>query len=422
MQIKAIFAALTTALTPLPVLAGDAVVPASGDDLRAAIDGAARGSVRMIYLAAAPEAASAPQVSAPDITGARPPSRPVIVLAGICAGEDGASGRIRQAFGMTPAWLLEPAGESCDPAALRAAFDKAAAAPERERLALLLQDGLRLSDAERPAAGEPASGPAPLAASGGGLVISALPVGASLGGGASLVIGASPPDSLPAAETGAEAPPEAAPDETPAIAVAAHRPGLPEPAVVVGELAALLGAGNRGPIGTPREVRDRIRSIDPAFFATLLDMGSFDPEGGQYAAAIQTELAGMNCYTGSIDGDWGSGSLAALGRYFSQLGAAQAAQAPGPELYREIALHRSVICPAPAPAPVVARPRESTPAATRGGATRSTGGGTQPRGNVNIGQNVNVGQNVQISGTPPQPGGPPRIDSSLIGLGAGVIK
>lgn len=424
---------------PLPGLAGDSARLQRGQDATPLIAAAATGALRLIYLQEPPAASQGAAPTAPRETGT-PPDRPVIVLADSCHWDDpdAGLGQIRSAFIASAVWLLEPASQDCDPAAISAAFDAASAAPERERLALLLANGLRLSQAEpQPVAtATPASG----GLFTGRLVISALPVGASLDGGAPVVIEGAGPETITSV---ALQPLPAQSDRDarqPAVrANPSGRAGLPEPAVVVGELASLLAADKRSATGAPREVRDRIREIDPAFFVTLLDLGSFDPDEGQYVAAIQTELSGMNCYTGTVDGNWGPGSSSAADRYFSELGAARQVQAPGLALYREIATHPGVTCPAP----VVTVRTEPPATATRdrgargnssgtGTATRRPQGGQQG-GQVNVGANVSTGPNVRANGQPvsssastgarpAQTNSPPRIDSSLLGVGSGVIK
>lgn len=385
---------LLTFAAPLPVFAGDSAALDRGQEAAPVIAAAAKGALRLIYLQEPPAIPESRPLATPHSAG-QPPDRPVIVMAGTCNWDDREAGlgQIRSAFSASAVWLLEPSSPDCDPVAIKAAFDAASAAPERERLALLLANGLRLSEAEP---STPAAAAAPSGLFAGQLVISALPAGSSLEGSAPLLIQASSPDTLSAepadtAQTGAAT-------AQPAVrANASGRAGLPEPAVVVGELASLLAADKRGATGAPREVRDRIREIDPAFFNTLLEMGSFDPDEGQYVAAIQTELAGMNCYTGSVDGNWGPGSSSATGRYFSQVGAPQNTQAPGVALYREIATHPSVKCPAPV---VTVRTNPTTP---RRNESSSTRGSRTSRGDVNIGSGVRTGPGVRVGGQPVQP-------------------
>ncbi len=425
---------LLTFAGPMPVFAGDSATLDLGQEAAPLIAAAATGALRLIYLEEPPAIPDAKPLATPRGAG-QPPDRPVIVMAGSChwADREAGLGQTRSAFSASPVWLLEPGSPDCDPAAIKAAFDAASAAPERERLGILLAHGLRLSQVEpAPAKAKPA--PAQTGLFAGQLVISSLPAGASLGGGAPLLIEASAPDTVPAEPVQPQAAADGDARPQPAVqANASGRTGLPEPAVVVGELATLLAADKRTATGAPREVRDRIRQIDPAFFNTLLELGSFDPDEGQYVAAIQTELRGMNCYTGNVDGNWGPGSSSATGRYFSELGAAQREQTPGLALYREIATHPSVDCPAPV-LTVRTEPTRRQPTAARGGNSGSRGGGTstassRPRdSSVSLGPNVSVGPNVRANGQPVAPTGvrpantAPRIDSSLLGVGSGVIK
>lgn len=209
-----------------------------------------------------------------------------------------------------------------------------------------------------------------------------LPAVASATDGGGLVIQALPVE--PMAEVIAAQPqPSAAPLAPTPVLAAPRRAGLPEPSIIVGDLAVLMTTAERGPLGTPRPAREAIRQRDPAIFERLLSQGAFDPQGDQLAAALQTELAQMNCYAGGIDGDWGGGSIAALGRYFQTLGAAQAASQPDMGLFRAIARSEAVRC-----APVQTAAPAATPSATRrsggggGGTTRATGAAparTQPQ-------------------------------------------
>lgn len=465
--------ALLTSVLPIPARSeakGDAVMLDSPRDLATKLTGIADGSVRLIHLAAAPEAASESQpapVRTPARLPQRPPHRPAIMVANSCGWNDApaATARLRAAVA-GPLWLLEPATSTCDAAAITAAAEQAAGAPDGDRLAMLLAAGLRLSEADpaplaaplaAPVAGAavppvlPGSLPAGTAAAplSGKLVITALPAGASLTGAPAAVIRPSAASAAPALSPAApEAPPESLPDPASAapraVAVSmARRPGQPEPAIIVGELASLIGPANRGPLGTPREVRDRIRQIDIAFFELMLKEGRFDPAEGQYAAAIQTELSQMDCYDGSVDGSWGNGSLAALRRYFSTLGQAEAGTVPGPDLYRRIATNDRVRCPA---AQRVSVPRnEAAPTRnTAGTPPRNTG--TRATGTRNNGTRGATGQAAATrpaqtqpqtqtqtprrqpaqAATPPRgapAGTAPRINPDLVNsLGSGVIK
>ncbi|MDO5604967.1 MAG: hypothetical protein Q4G25_07395 [Paracoccus sp. (in: a-proteobacteria)] len=460
---------------PLPLRAAEAadvVVTSSGGSGAAAL-AVAGGTARLVLADALPETATAHLAPLAARAG-RPPPRPVIVVALPCAWPDppAAMDALRRGFAASPVWFVLPAPGGCNADEIRAAFDQAAASDERERLSLLITAGLRLAGppdedaASLPAAtvmisdgsGAPGAGPTPsagtgiapdragIAAGGGGaltggpLVISSLPAGMSLNGGAGMVIRAEEAiTAAPAAiaadpVTPADPAPQAA--TVPALPATPRRAGLPEPAIILGELASLLGADKRGPMGVPRDIRDRIRQIDPALFDRILADGGFDPAQNQYNAAIQTELAAMNCYSGGIDGDWGSGSLAALGRYFSVVGAAQAAEAPGPELYRQMASLGPVTCPEVR----VSTPRNPAPGPA---ATPRAGGGSGATAGRNSGGGGGGGNTANRPRTPApatQPAAPqtqrptaqtpsttapsaPRINPNLAGgVGSGVIK
>ncbi|NHF73847.1 hypothetical protein [Paracoccus xiamenensis] len=426
---------------PIPALSeamDDAVMLESPQDLDAALAGITDASRRMIHLADAPVAAPAPVVAPPRLPQ-RPPHRPAIMVANSCDWTDAPAATARLRAAVTgPLWLLEPAPGACDTAAISAAAAQAASVPDRDRLALLLSAGLRLSTAEPapPAAIASAAstatgtGRAPAgAAMSGKLVITALPAGTALTGAPAPVIRASDAPTLQAAASTAT---NATPAARRAIPVSmARRPGQPEPAIIVGELASLLGPRNRGPLGTPREVRDRIRRIDIAFFEAMLNEGRFDPAEGQYAAAIQTELLQMNCYNGGVDGNWGNGSLAAVRRYFSTLGQAEAGTAPGPDLYRRIASNDSVRCPVEQRVSV---PRNEA-APTRSNASnapRNTGSGNSatrsnsPRATTSQ-TTSRPSRTQQAAPATPQRAAPsgsaPRINPDLVNsLGSGVIK
>ncbi|MDO5704514.1 MAG: hypothetical protein Q4G49_05485 [Paracoccus sp. (in: a-proteobacteria)] len=181
--------------------------------------------------------------------------------------------------------------------------------------------------------------------------------------------------------TGAEIIHAAAPANTPlpvpaVSGPAPRRAGLPEPSIITGDLARLIAPGRRGPLGLAFADREALRAMDPDRFAQMLDSGGFDPEPEQIAVALQTELQRMNCYAGTIDGDWGAGSAGALRRYFQTVGAAQAATTADISAFRAIARQAPAECPALVVAPT---PRSqpaaaaSTPrAATQRGASRQT--------------------------------------------------
>src|SRR5690606_14482181 len=240
---------------------------------------------------------------------------------------------------------------NCDAEALAQSFAAAAAEEGASRREVLRKGGYRLSEATAVAATAPA----------GGLVISALPAESMRATGASPVILASAdPNPVIATDTADDSAAFA-----PEAAATARRPGGPEPSIIVGDLAVLVAADSRGPLGMPYQAREEIRRRDPAMFNRLLGRGAFDPEGEQVAAAIQTELARMNCYNGGIDGPWGSGSASALRRYFEEAGAAQASTTPEIGLYRGMINREAVECPDIQPV------AQATPSRSSGGNTRS---------------------------------------------------
>ena len=179
----------------------------------------------------------------------------------------------------------------------------------------------------------------------GGLVISAIPIEPLAGS-----------DVITPAE---------APLSVMAALPAGPRPGLPRPSMILGDMAVLMTMAERGPMGVPFAQREAIRQRDAAMFERLLMQGAFDPEPPSASAAIQTELARMDCYSGGIDGDWGRGSAAALARYVEAGGRAPPDSAPDAGLFRALARGGDITCP---PQRVVA---PVAPRATQGQASRA---------------------------------------------------
>lgn len=211
------------------------------------------------------------------------------------------------------------------------------------------------------------------------------------------------------------------------------------PSVIVGDLATLLAPAQSGPYGIPRQNRDLIRLADPGLFADLLGRGRFDPPEQRLAAALQAELAEMGCYDSGIDGNWGGGSQAALGRYRAASGAAGDAAGGGDQpsigLFRVIAGAPLIRCPdAPRPTVVRATPAASEPAATQRREPRSpaatAGARRQPAaGNraAAVSRAPDGGQSRGAARAPAAAGAPqtpaagrarqPRIDPNLVGSG-----
>lgn len=88
-------------------------------------------------------------------------------------------------------------------------------------------------------------------------------------------------------------------------------------------------------------------------YLSLVESGAFDPPQAQMAIALQTELKRMNCYTLSIDGDWGNGSRRSVGRYYEQIGGSAPSQDPVLDIWRQLMVRDDVRCPDV----VVAQPR-----------------------------------------------------------------
>ncbi len=139
--------------------------------------------------------------------------------------------------------------------------------------------------------------------------------------------------------------------------------GLPRPSIIVGlieptEVAFPTVTEPTGPVsGSTIEYTDiagrrALRDDNPELFATLVDGGAFDPPAAELVVALQTELQRMNCYNSGIDGAWGPGSRAAVGRYYEQLEAASPSQDADVSIFRQIMIRDDVSCPAQA----VARP------------------------------------------------------------------
>lgn len=128
------------------------------------------------------------------------------------------------------------------------------------------------------------------------------------------------------------------------------RPGYPAPSIIVGYI-------------TPAEPEDPLAGVDIAFddlaarralraenpelFQLALDSGRLDPPAELMAAAIQSELARMQCYTSTVDGIWGNGSRGAVSRYLSQAGGPSVPAEPVAALFRQLVLKDDVVCPAP---------------------------------------------------------------------------
>ncbi|OAN87126.1 hypothetical protein [Sulfitobacter geojensis] len=151
--------------------------------------------------------------------------------------------------------------------------------------------------------------------------------------------------------------------------------GLPEPSIIVGiiEDLTLASFSPAEPLGevTSNEIsyenleaRRALRAQDAALFGTLVASGAFDPPAPLLAAALQTELARMGCYSAGIDGQWGPGSRRSVGRYFDEIEGVEAVSLdPTVDLFRQIVMQDDIICPKPVAA--AAQPRAASSGSSR---------------------------------------------------------
>ena len=205
--------------------------------------------------------------------------------------------------------------------------------------------------------------------------------------------------------------------EVSARALLAARPtaaGLPRPSVIVGEIAptpasfdatgADQPAASASLYGMAAAERASLRAEDATGFAALVESGAFDPAPGEVAAALQTELARMNCYTARIDGDWGNGSRGAVDRYFT----ARRTEAPTREATLE--LYRSIIAAEDVACPVVREAATPRPQAQQSTTRRPTSQAAAPT--------------RRATPAAPQPAAPkPRTGGLNAGaLGSGVLR
>lgn len=150
-------------------------------------------------------------------------------------------------------------------------------------------------------------------------------------------------------------------------------PGLPQPSIIVGEQARPRPEFERSARGASLQDRNRIRQESPGIFAEMVAEGAFDPDEAEMAAAIQAELQRMSCYGGTVDGLWGAGSNAAVGRFVAKAGASAASQQPTAALYRQIISAPDTVCDQ-----VVTTTPTATTRAAPGRANTASPGRTQP--------------------------------------------
>jgi hypothetical protein len=86
------------------------------------------------------------------------------------------------------------------------------------------------------------------------------------------------------------------------------------------------------------------------------------PAPVDYSLDVQRELKRVGCYTGGLDGDWGSGSRRALTRFNERTGKSLGTE-PTATVLAEVQATRSRVCPAATPSPPrpdpTPEPRES---------------------------------------------------------------
>lgn len=313
---------------------------------------------------------------------------------------DCAAGPQLDGIGPVAAQVAVPkASKDCDAAALADAFVNAATLPGDAdgRADLLESGGYRVIGRGAPVQ---ISG----AAAAGGLVISALPIETIAAASSEEVVlvslGSTPQSAGPAPFAGVD---EAQP-----------RAGLPEPSIIIGDLAVLMSAGDPGPLGMPFAAREAVRQRDPAMFARLVAQGAFDPESAQTTQAIQTELLRMRCYVGRVDGQWGGGSSRAVDRYIDAGGPASlAGQSPDVQMFRALISAEDVICPEAAPVAAADPPRN----VRSNTGSRSPSSNTTPRRNSGTTATRRPAATTSAAPAQQQSSGRRQINPGILGLG-----
>lgn len=281
--------------------------------------------------------------------------------------------------------------QDCDADALRTTAVEALAAPTRSaQISRLSTGGYRLRAA-----------PGPLASD---LVITALPQDQIIRLRAQTPVSASANTRLEVITGGSDR------------SVQSRRAGLPEPSIIVGDLASLLAPGLRGPMGIPLAEREKIRARDPELFARLLVGGGFDPDPDQLPAAIQSELSRMKCYSGTIDGLWGNGSRAALTRFVTASTQTAALSDPDTTTFRALVNDSQTECPPPR---VVTT---SPPATTRRATGSRSSAGTASRSTTRQRSTSQSTPRQQPAAQPTAPSAPTSRQINPNMLGSGVFR
>lgn len=84
----------------------------------------------------------------------------------------------------------------------------------------------------------------------------------------------------------------------------------------------------------------------------------------EVAALVQTELKRIGCYSGTLDGDWGSGSRKALQRYFEAKKLPSTGSEPTLELKTALAAETGTVCVAQPPATTTKKKQPTVAAGT----------------------------------------------------------
>lgn len=152
---------------------------------------------------------------------------------------------------------------------------------------------------------------------------------------------------------------------------------LPRPSIILGRIEVgqedvfgiegLLPAtvAKVGFSHTDLEARTALRDANPILFRKLIEGGYVDPSEVELKAALQTELARMNCHRFGIDGAWGPKSRGSVTAYFAASeGVDWPNQKPTQELFRTIILREDVRCATPVAKVVRRRVTSSKPRGT----------------------------------------------------------
>lgn len=110
------------------------------------------------------------------------------------------------------------------------------------------------------------------------------------------------------------------------------------------------GAQPAQPAGTQVASLEAARETAVSGIETLIVGGPDESDAAkatELAKSIQTELRRLGCYRQSVDGDWGKGSVRALGEYYRNTKQAVASTDPTAELLGDLFLRSGRICKEP---------------------------------------------------------------------------